>query len=75
MKQSEWLYGTNFDPRALQELTYIQALHRKILWARELRDLLLKEPYAVHAPQVNDVSKAIKFNEALIDEVFGKDER
>lgn len=75
MKQSEWLYGVNFAPRDLQELTYIQALHRKILWARELREELLLEPYAIHAQRVNDISKAIKFNEALIDEVFGKDER
>lgn len=75
MKQSEWLYGPGFDPRILQELTYVQALHRKIIWAKEFRDELLKEPYAVHATRVSDISKAIKFNEVLIDEVFGKDER
>ena len=69
MKSSEYLYG-NIDMASIRELPYVQALHRKNLYAKELLELLFTEPYAINNDRINAISKAIKFNTQLIKECY-----
>ena len=74
MKQSEWLYGKNFKPKKLSYMFYREALVYKINCAKYLLEILFKEPYAVNNDRINDISKSIKFNEALLAECKGVQE-
>lgn len=55
---------------ALADMPYKQALHTKINYARELLHRLLNIPFMEQdTTRCNDVAKAIKFNESLLDEL------
>ena len=70
MKTSTYLYGEHYDVDTLKQLHYPNALLRKIIWSKELLDSLLVEPYANNNERINDICKAIKFNQSLYDELY-----
>ena len=70
MRESQYLYGEHYDVDTLKQLHYPNALLRKILWSKELLDELLKEPYADNNNRINAICKAMKFNQALYDELY-----
>ncbi len=44
MKDSVYLYGSNYNAKTLRELPYLSALYRKVHWSQELVEELNKEP-------------------------------
>jgi len=69
MKPSSYLYG-DLDVTELRELPYVSALHKKNIYAKELLEALFKLPYSDNNVRINDICKAIAFNEVLIKECF-----
>ena len=69
MKSSEYLYG-NINMADIRELSYVQALYRKNIYAKELLESLFQEPYAKNNARINAVCKAIVFNMSLIKECY-----
>jgi len=67
MIESSMIYGSEWDESELRELNYISALYRKKLAAEEVLANLLTKPYAENNDLINEVVKAIKFNQELID--------
>lgn len=67
MKESSKIYGQYFDETKLANMNYIEALEYKNKCAQNVLDELFKEPYSKNHDLINDVSKAIKFNQTLID--------
>ena len=68
-KSTMYLY--NIDPKQLVDMTYLEAIKFKIVSARALlKDHLLVPHYMSRdTKRINAVYKAIKFNEALLDEL------
>ena len=68
-KSTMYLY--NIDPKQLVDMTYLEAIKFKIASARALlKDTLLVPHYMSRdTKRINAVYKAIKFNEALLDEL------
>lgn len=64
---SKLIYGKDWDESQLQTMNYVTALFRKKHSAEEMLDNLLKEPYADNNDLINEVVKAIAFNQELID--------
>ena len=66
-----YYYGfTKEQITALADLPYKQALLSKIESAKSLLSRLLDKPFMEQdTTRCNDVAKAIKFNESLIDEL------
>ena len=77
MKDSEYLYGTNYDADKLSAMTYTDALAQKIKWAQETIDKLLEIPYQERPMlRIKRIGTAIKFNQAMLDEMKrGKNDR
>lgn len=74
MKSSVYFCGDNFDGMLLQELTYPQALQRKILWAEELVNELLEEDmFHRDGVRIFKAMKAIKQWQKQYNECFGLD--
>ncbi|MCI4436937.1 MAG: hypothetical protein JHC33_09045 [Ignisphaera sp.] len=75
MKNSIYLYGSNFDSKTLRELNYVSALHRKIEWATEtINEILTHDLMIRDFKRINDITKAISFNRKLIQECYDIEE-
>lgn len=72
MIDSKLIYGSEWDESQLQTMNYITALFRKKHSAEEMLLELLQEPFAVNNDQINEVVKAIAFNQELIDKCLGR---
>lgn len=74
MRNSNFIYGNNFDAKIMSSMSYKDALEYKNMCAKALTKALVKES-AMNTDwhRLNTVAKAIKFNEALIKEAEGKD--
>ena len=67
-KDSNYYYGVHAS--VFKNLTYEKALHYKIALAIKLRGELVAIPFTDRDDvRLNDVMKAIKFNEQLLDEL------
>ena len=66
-----YLYGLlPSEVTPLAAMTYFEALQFKIDLGNELAKRLLSKPYqAQDSARINDVQKAIKFNNELLDEL------
>ncbi len=74
MKNSQYLYGRQFDAKEIQSMPYAQALEYKLRCAKELiRALAEANVEKTDWHRINNIGKAIKFNEALVAETKGKD--
>lgn len=72
MKKTEYLYDVH--PKQFAELPYKDALTFKIQAATQLRGALLEADFWTRDDErLNSVIKAIKFNEALLEEINDKD--
>ena len=71
LPEYRYYYGFTKDQiLTLADVPYKQALHSKIDSAKSLLSRLLDKPFMEQdTTRCNDVSKAIKFNESLIDEL------
>jgi len=68
MKTTKYLYGC--DAKDFMHLPYAEALRYKIDKAKELLDSLLEINFMERdTHRVNDILKAIKFNEKLLEEL------
>ena len=72
MIESLLIYGSDWDETELQTMNYVTALFRKKHAACDTLDVLLKEPYAINNDIINEVVKAIAFNQELIDKCLGR---
>ena len=72
MIDSRLIYGSDWDETELQTMNYVTALFRKKHSAEEVLENLLKEPYANNNDIINEVVKAIAFNQELIDNCLGR---
>ena len=72
MIESHLIYGSDWDETELQTMNYVTALFRKKHSAEEVLENLLKEPYAKNNDIINEVVKAIAFNQKLIDKALGR---
>lgn len=74
MRDSQYLYGEQFDGTVLRELSYASALYRKIFWSEELVSQLMEVPYTDRdMRRVNASLNAQKHCRSLIEECFVKD--
>ena len=71
---SKSIYGEYWDETELQTMMYIPALFRKLHSAEEVLAGLLTKPYAENNDLINEVVKAITFNQKLIDKCLGRKE-
>ena len=74
MIDSKSIYGKDWDERELQTMNYVTALFRKKHSAEEALAGLLTKPYAENNDLINEVVKAIAFNQSLIDMALGRKE-
>jgi len=74
MIDSKLIYGKDWDESELQTMNYITALFRKKHSAEEVLTGLLTKPYAENNDLINEVVKAISFNQSLIDMALGRKE-
>lgn len=74
MRNSAFIYGDTFDAKAMNSMSYIDALHYKNNCAKVLTTSLVKAD-AVNTDwyRLNLVAKAVKFNQELIREAEGRD--
>ena len=72
MIDSTLIYGKDWDETKLQDMKYIEALFEKKRCAEQELDKLFLLPYAENNNIINEVVKAIKFNQVLIDMAQGK---
>lgn len=74
MRNSNFIYGNNFDAKVMNSMSYIDALHYKNTCAQTLtRELVKSEAMSTDWHRLNTVAKAIKFNQELIKEAEGRD--
>ena len=67
-KSTYYLY--DLDPKLLINLSYVEAINFKIDSAKKLIKVLFEPSYMDrNNPRINDVYKAIKFNQALLEEL------
>ena len=67
-KSTYYLY--DLDPKLLINLSYVEAINLKIDSAKKLIKVLFEPSYMYRDnPRINDVYKAIKFNQALLEEL------
>ena len=67
-KSTYYLY--DLDPKLLINLSYVEAINLKIDSAKKLIKVLFEPSYMDrNNPRINDVNKAIKFNQALLEEL------
>ena len=67
-KSTYYLY--DLDPKLLINLSYVEAINLKIDSAKKLIKVLFEPSYMDRDnPRINDVYKAIKFNQALLEEL------
>ena len=74
MIDSKLIYGKDWDESELQTMNYVTALFRKKHSAEEVLTGLLTKPYAENNDLINEVVKAIEFNQKLIDMAIGRKE-
>ena len=72
MIDSKLIYGKDWDESELQTMNYVTALFRKKHSAEEVLARLLIKPYAENNDLINEVVKAIEFNQKLIDMALGR---
>ena len=67
-KSTYYLY--DLDPKLLINLSYVEAINLKIDSAKKLIKVLFEPSFMDrNNPRINDVYKAIKFNQALLEEL------
>ena len=67
-KSTYYLY--DLDPKLLINLSYVEAINLKIDSAKKLIKVLFEPSYMSRDnARINDVYKAIKFNQALLEEL------
>ena len=67
-KSTYYLY--DLDPKLLVNLSYVEAINLKIDSAKKLIKVLFEPSYMNRDnARINDVYKAIKFNQALLEEL------
>lgn len=67
-KSTYYLY--DLDPKLLVNLSYVEAINLKIDSAKKLIKVLFEPSYMDRDnTRINDVNKAIKFNQALLEEL------
>lgn len=67
-KSTYYLY--DLDPKLLINLSYVEAINLKIDSAKKLIKVLFEPNYMDRDnTRINDVNKAIKFNQALLEEL------
>lgn len=67
-KSTYYLY--DLDPKTLINLSYVEAINLKIDSAKKLIKVLFEPSYMERDnTRINDVNKAIKFNQALLEEL------
>ena len=67
-KSTYYLY--DLDPKLLSNLSYVEAINLKIDSAKKLIKVLFEPSYMDRDnTRINDVNKAIKFNQALLEEL------
>ena len=67
-KSTYYLY--DLDPKLLIDLSYVEAINLKIDSAKKLIKVLFEPSYMDRDnTRINDVNKAIKFNQALLEEL------
>lgn len=67
-KSTYYLY--DLDPKLLINLSYVEAINLKIDSAKKLIKVLFEPSYMDRDnTRINDVNKAIKFNQALLEEL------
>ena len=67
-KSTYYLY--DLDPKLLVKLSYVEAINLKIDSAKKLIKVLFESSYMDRDnTRINDVYKAIKFNQALLEEL------
>ncbi len=67
-KSTYYLYA--LDPKLLINLSYVEAINLKIDSAKKLIKVLFEPGYMDRDnTRINDVYKAIKFNQALLEEL------
>ena len=67
-KSTYYLY--DLDPKLLINLSYVEAINLKIDSAKKLIKVLFEPSYMDRDNiRINDVYKAIKFNQALLEEL------
>ena len=68
LKSTYYLY--DLDPKLLINLSYVEAINLKIDSAKKLIKVLFEPSFMDrNNPRINDVCKAIKFNQALLEEL------
>ena len=68
LKSTYYLY--DLDPKLLINLSYVEAINLKIDSAKKLIKVLFEPSYMDRDnTRINDVNKAIKFNQALLEEL------
>lgn len=76
MRNSQFLYGNDFDATQLRELSAEQYLWRKIHSSQELVELLSNEPLETRDMfRINKSLSSQKHNRKLIDELYGRDNK
>ena len=67
-KSTYYLY--DLDPKLLVKLSYVEAINLKIDSAKKLIKVLFEPSFMDRSnSRINDVYKAIKFNQALLEEL------
>lgn len=67
-KSTYYLY--DLEPKLLINLSYVEAINLKIDSAKKLIKVLFEPSYMDRDnTRINDVNKAIKFNQALLEEL------
>ena len=67
-KSTYYLY--DLDPKLLINLSYVEAINLKIDSAKKLIKVLFEPSFMDRDnTRINDVNKAIKFNQALLEEL------
>lgn len=67
-KSTYYLY--DLDPKLLSNLSYVEAINLKIDSAKKLIKVLFEPSFMDrNNTRINDVYKAIKFNQALLEEL------
>jgi hypothetical protein len=72
MIDSTLIYGKDWDETKLQDMKYIEALFEKKRSAEQVLEKLFLQQYADNNNLINEVVKAIKFNQVLIDMAQGR---
>jgi hypothetical protein len=72
MIDSTLIYGKDWDETKLQDMKYIEALFEKKRSAEKVLEKLFLQQYADNNNLINEVVKAIKFNQVLIDMAQGR---